>query len=65
MGVSVDHKNIVYPAGVDGNVGMTHHMGIETRTYGAAMLDTQISLVSFCVIFLLFAPLFYIKPFVL
>nr|AXQ87820.1 NADH dehydrogenase subunit 2 [Chlamydomonas sp. UWO 241] len=41
------------------------NMGIETRTYCSTLLDAQIKLTSFCVIFLVFAPLFYIKPFVL
>jgi NADH:ubiquinone oxidoreductase subunit 2 (subunit N) len=41
------------------------NMGIETRTYSSSLLDAQIKLTSFCVIFLVFAPLFYIKPFVL
>jgi NADH:ubiquinone oxidoreductase subunit 2 (subunit N) len=52
-------------AGVDGNAGLTHNMGIETRTHSAYSLDLNIKLTSFCVIFLFFAPLFYIKPFVL
>jgi hypothetical protein len=65
MGGSVSNKNIVYPAGIDGNVGMMSNTGIETRTYGNVILDMNIKLTSFCVIFLLFAPLFYIKPFVL
>nr|YP_010846592.1 NADH dehydrogenase subunit 2 [Limnomonas spitsbergensis]WEV87805.1 NADH dehydrogenase subunit 2 [Limnomonas spitsbergensis] len=46
-------------------IGMGHNMGIETRTYGYSVLDLNIKLTSFCVIFLFFAPLFYIKPFVL
>ena len=65
MGASESNKNIVYSAGTEGNVGMMHNTGIETRTYGNVILDMNIKLTSFCVIFLLFAPLFYIKPFVL
>jgi len=51
-------------------------MGIDTRTYGfyslsssggfcAGLFFPSVKLTSFCVIFLIFAPLFYIKPFVL
>ena len=58
-------KNIIFPAGVDFNTGVAHSMGIETRTYGYNALNLNIKLTSFCVIFLIFAPLFYIKPFVL
>lgn len=58
-------NNVIYPAGIDGNVGSIHNMGVETRTYGSGILDMNIKLTSFCVIFLVFAPLFYIKPFVL
>jgi NADH:ubiquinone oxidoreductase subunit 2 (subunit N) len=65
MGTNSSFKNVIYPAGVDGNVGSVHNMGVETRTYGSGILDMNIKLTSFCVIFLFFAPLFYIKPFVL
>jgi formate hydrogenlyase subunit 3/multisubunit Na+/H+ antiporter MnhD subunit len=65
MGTNSSFKNVIYPAGVDGNVGSVHNMGVETRTYGSGILDMNIKLTSFCVIFLLFAPLFYLKPFVL
>jgi len=58
-------KNIIFPAGVDSNTGVAHSMGVETRTYGYNALNLNIKLTSFCVIFLIFAPLFYIKPFVL
>lgn len=64
MSVSGD-KNIILPAGVDSNTGIAHSMGVETRTYGLTALNLNIKLTSFCVIFLIFAPLFYIKPFVL
>lgn len=50
---------------VNRSISFTHHMGIETRTYGTTLLDLNIKLTSLCVIFLVFAPLFYIKPFVL
>ena len=63
--VGTGGKNIIFPAGVDSNTGVAHSMGIETRTYGYTALDLNIKLTSFCVIFLIFAPLFYIKPFVL
>lgn len=58
-------KNIILPAGVDSNAGIAHSMGVETRTYGLTALNLNVKLTSFCVIFLVFAPLFYIKPFVL
>ena len=58
-------KNIILPAGVDSNAGSAHSMGVETRTYGLTALVLNVQLTSFCVIFLIFAPLFYIKPFVL
>ena len=58
-------KNLILPAGVDSNAGSAHSMGVETRTYGFTALVLNVELTSFCVIFLVFAPLFYIKPFVL
>ena len=58
-------KNLILPAGVDSNAGSAHSMGVETRTYGFTALVFNVELTSFCVIFLVFAPLFYIKPFVL
>lgn len=65
MSSNATYKNVIYPAGIDGNVGSIHSMGVETRTYGSGLLDMNQKLTSFCVIFLMFAPLFYIKPFVL
>ena len=52
-------KNIIFPAGVDskGHTGVAHSMGVETRTYGYNALNLNIKLTSFCVIFLIFAPL--------
>ena len=64
-GLTSGDKNIILPAGVDSNTGIAHSMGVETRTYGLTALNLNIKLTSFCVIFLIFAPLFYIKPFVL
>jgi NADH:ubiquinone oxidoreductase subunit 2 (subunit N) len=58
-------KNIILPTGIESNAGVAHNMGIETRTYGYSALYLNVKLTSFCVIFLIFAPLFYIKPFVL
>ena len=58
-------KNIIFPTGVESNASVSHNMGIETRTYGYSTLDLNNKLTSFCVIFLVFAPLFFIKPFVL
>lgn len=51
--------------GTELNSGTGHNMGIDTRTYSSTTLDLNIKLTSFCVVFLIFAPLFYIKPFVL
>ena len=65
MNSLTSYKNVIFPAGVDSNAGVSHSMGIETRTYGSSALNLNIKLTSFCVIFLIFAPLFYIKPFVL
>lgn len=62
MGGFTSGKNIIYPSGVDGNVGIVQNMG--TRTYGSGILDMNIKLTSFCVVFLMFAPLFYLKPFI-
>lgn len=50
---------------VNRSISSMHNMNIETRTYDACLLSLNIKLTSFCVIFLMFAPLFYIKPFVL
>lgn len=65
MGGMSGGKNIIYPAGVDNNAGLGYNMGVDTRTYSSGILDMNIKLTSFCVVFLFFAPLFYIKPFVL
>lgn len=55
--------NQIYPAGLNSS---NQPMGITTRTYGSfCIYGTSYKLTSFCVIFLVFAPLFYIKPFVL
>jgi len=54
--------NLIMP---DSNANLIHNMSVETRTYGYNAVDFNIKLTSFCVIFLIFAPLFYIKPFVL
>ena len=59
------NKNIIYPAGTDPSQGQSHVMGVETRTYGVSALEINVKLTSFCVVFLIFAPLFYLKPFVL
>jgi NADH:ubiquinone oxidoreductase subunit 2 (subunit N) len=59
------HNNVVYPVGVDGNVGSPYYMSVASRTYNINKVDFNIKLTSFCVVFLFFAPLFYIKPFVL
>lgn len=58
-------KNLILPTGIESNGSIAHNMGIETRTYGYSALDLNVKLTSFCAIFLIFAPLFYIKPFVL
>ena len=65
MNSLTNSKNIIYSAGIDGNVGIVHNMNVETRTYSSGTLDMSYKLTSFCVVFLIFAPLFYIKPFVL
>jgi NADH:ubiquinone oxidoreductase subunit 2 (subunit N) len=65
MNSLANSKNIIYSAGIDGNVGLVHNMNVETRTYSTGTLDMSYKLTSFCVVFLIFAPLFYIKPFVL
>lgn len=53
----------IYPAGINSS---SQPMGISTRTYSNfSIYGTSYKLTSFCVIFLIFAPLFYIKPFVL
>jgi len=65
MNTLTNSKNIIYSAGIDGSVGLVHNMNVETRTYSSGTLDMSYKLTSFCVVFLIFAPLFYIKPFVL
>jgi NADH:ubiquinone oxidoreductase subunit 2 (subunit N) len=65
MNNQIKRNNIIYPVGVDGNVGNPYNMSIVTRTYNTQNIATNIKLTSFCVIFLITAPLFYIKPFVL
>lgn len=53
----------IYPAGLNSS---NQPIGISTRTYGSfSVYGASYKLTSFCVIFLIFAPLFYIKPFVL
>lgn len=53
----------IYPAGLNSS---NQPIGISTRTYGSfSLYGASYKLTSFCVIFLIFAPLFYIKPFVL
>lgn len=65
MSAGNTNKNIIYPAGVDGNANSTYSMSVETRTYSTGLLELNTKLTSFCVVFLIFAPLFYVKPFVL
>jgi NADH:ubiquinone oxidoreductase subunit 2 (subunit N) len=59
------NKNSIYPAGTDPSNGLSYVMSVETRTHGASALDVNVKLTSFCAVFLIFAPLFYLKPFVL
>jgi NADH:ubiquinone oxidoreductase subunit 2 (subunit N) len=66
------HSTLRAAVGVYGNVGMPYNMTVSTRTYGlaphiqnVAAAERHIKMTSFCVMFLIFAPLFYIKPFVL
>ena len=65
MSNQVNHNNIIYPVGVDGSVGNPYNMSVVSRTYNTQIIDLNVKMSSFCVIFLMFAPLFYIKPFVL
>lgn len=65
MNKQTTRNNIIYPVGVDGNVGSPYNMLVVSRTYNTHIADFNIKITSFCVIFLIFAPLFYIKPFVL
>jgi len=65
MSSEIKNNNVIYPVGVDGNVGTPYNMSISTRSISINGVDTSIKVTSFCVIFLIFAPLFYIKPFVL
>lgn len=65
MSNQVSRNNIIYPVGVDGSVGNPYNMSVVSRTYNTHLVDFNIKMTSFCVIFLMFAPLFYIKPFVL
>jgi NADH:ubiquinone oxidoreductase subunit 2 (subunit N) len=58
-------KNGIYPAGTESSVGSSYLMSIQSRTYGSNSIDLHVKLTSFCVVFLVFAPLFYLKPFVL
>jgi NADH:ubiquinone oxidoreductase subunit 2 (subunit N) len=67
-GMSFSGVNLIMPAfrqQTFPNANLSHNMSVETRTYGYNSVDFNIKLTSFCVIFLIFAPLFYIKPFVL
>lgn len=50
---------------VTSSLNLLHSMCIESRTYSVTFLDAHVKLTSLCVIFIVFAPLFYIKPFVL
>jgi len=52
----------IYPAGSDSSA---QPMAISTRTHSTFNAGVNYQLTSFCVIFLMFAPLFFIKPFVL
>jgi NADH:ubiquinone oxidoreductase subunit 2 (subunit N) len=65
MNESALGKNLIYPSGTDSAAGISHVMGVETRTYSASFMGINTKLTSFCIVFLLFAPLFYLKPFVL
>jgi NADH:ubiquinone oxidoreductase subunit 2 (subunit N) len=65
MNESVLSKNTIYPAGTETSVGVSYLMGIQSRTYGSSSMEAHVKLTSFCIIFLVFAPLFYLKPFVL
>ena len=65
MNESVLTKNSIYPAGTETSVGISYLMSIQSRTYGSSSIDVHVKLTSFCIIFLVFAPLFYLKPFVL
>nr|NP_046141.1 NADH dehydrogenase subunit 2 [Chlamydomonas moewusii]AAC39341.1 NADH dehydrogenase subunit 2 [Chlamydomonas moewusii]QRM91390.1 NADH dehydrogenase subunit 2 [Chlamydomonas moewusii] len=65
MNLSFKHNNIIYPVGVDGNVATPFNMTNETRVNSVVSIGRHIKLSAFCVLFLIFAPLFYIKPFVL
>ena len=58
-------KNIIYPSQIDGNIDSTYQMSISSRTYDLGLKEINYKLTSFCIVFLVFAPLFYIKPFVL
>ena len=52
----------IYPAGSDSS---SQPMAISTRTHSNFNAGVNYQLTSFCVIFLIFAPLFILKPFVL
>lgn len=47
------------------NTTLNQSMEIQSRTYSTSLLEGKIKLTSLCVTFLIFAPLFYLKPFVL
>jgi len=66
MGIA--SNNQILPAGLvglDSNTSVVHNMNINTRSYSYTALDLNDKLTSACIVFLIFAPLFIIKPFVL
>ena len=55
----------VYPAGTESSTGTIYLMSSQARTYGTHYIGLHEKLTSFCVVFLIFSPLFFLKPFVL
>lgn len=68
MNQQTKNSNIILPSNMDSTIGMSYLMNINTRIHSASLLHhlgMNYKLISFCAIFLIFAPFFYLKPFVL
>ena len=60
-----NNSSVIMPSGMDSTVSMSYNMNCNTRINTVYNTSINSQLTSFCAIFLVFAPLFYLKPFVL
>jgi len=65
MNQYASNSNVIMPSGMDSTVSMSYSMNCNTRINTVYNVSVNSQLTSFCAIFLMFAPLFYLKPFVL